>query len=184
MSEITASVASAIWTKMRSEESGETLFEISEAQPVLLVFLRQFGCSFCREAISDISRIRKNLQTKGVRVVMVHMAPDPATAVKFFKKYKLHPVDHICDPEKRFYKAFGLAKATTSQLLGFMNWVRGFQAGVLEGHGFAYYDEEIGDGFQMPGVFVLYKGEIKHSYIHQFPYDRPNYQELVNSCEL
>jgi peroxiredoxin len=184
MVEQIATHQSAVWGYMRSEESGETLLEITETQPVLLVFLRQFGCSFCREAISDIGRIRKNLEQKGVRIVMVHMAPDPAAAIKFFKKYKLYPVDHVCDPEKKYYRAFGLSKGTPSQLFGFMNWVRGFQAGVIEGHGFAYQGEEIGDGFQMPGVFVLFKGEIKHSYVHQFPYDRPDYQELVNSCEL
>lgn len=37
---------------------------------------------------------------------------------------------------------------------------------------------ELGDGFQMPGVFVLYKGEIRRSFIHRYPYDRPDYKEV------
>lgn len=62
-----------------------------------------------------------------------------------------------------------------------MNWIRGFQATVVEGHGTAHHNEELGDGFQMPGVFVLHKGEIRSSFIHRYPYDRPDYEEI---CQL
>jgi hypothetical protein len=62
-----------------------------------------------------------------------------------------------------------------------MNWIRGFQAVVLEGHGATYHSEELGDGFQMPGVFVVHQGEIRNSFIHRNPYDRPDYEEI---CQL
>ena len=44
--------------------TGESLSEVAEKQPVLLVFLRHFGCSFCREAISDLSKLKKRLEQK------------------------------------------------------------------------------------------------------------------------
>lgn len=166
---------------MVSATSGETLAEMAEKQPVVLVFLRFFGCSFCREAISDIAKRQKKFREKGFRVVFVHMAPDPQTAEKFFKKYKLWPVDHISDPEKRFYQAFGLGRGTPKQLFGLMNWIRGFQASVIEGHGAELETAELGDGFQMPGVFVLHKGETLRSYIHRYAHDRPDYEEI---CEI
>jgi Peroxiredoxin len=166
---------------MVSATSGETLAEMTEKQPVMLVFLRFFGCSFCREAISDIAKRQKKFREKGFRVVFVHMAPDPETAEKFFKKYKLSPVDHISDPEKRFYQAFGLGRGTPQQLFGLMNWIRGFQASVIEGHGAELETSELGDGFQMPGVFVLHKGETLRSYIHRYAHDRPDYEEI---CEI
>jgi peroxiredoxin len=167
-----------IWDQMVSSSSAETVGAMSDEQPVLLVFLRFFGCSFCREAISDIAQKRKKLEAQGFRIVFVHMAPEAETAEKFFKKYKLYPVDHILDPEKQFYRAFGLGRGTPQQLFGLMNWIRGFQASVIEGHGAAPHSEELGDGFQMPGVFVLHRGEIVRSFIHRFPYDRPNYEEI------
>ena len=166
---------------MVSVTGGETLAEMADKQPVLLVFLRFFGCSFCREAISDIARKRKKMEAKGLRVVFVHMAADVAIAEKFFKKYKLHPIDHIADPERRFYRAFGLGRGTPQQLFGLMNWIRGFQAAVIEGHGATYHNEELGDGFQMPGVFVLYKDSIRNSYIHRYAHDRPDYEEI---CQI
>jgi peroxiredoxin len=162
--------------------TGSTLSEIADQKPVLLVFLRHFGCSFCRESISDISKRKKDLDKEGIAVVMVHMANDEKTAVSFFKKYKLWPVTHILDPEKQYYTAFGLGRGTPQQLFGLMNWIRGFQAGIVEGHGFAYHGEEMGDGFQMPGVFMLYKGKIESSFIHQNAWDRPDYEQIVNTC--
>lgn len=174
----------SFWEKMVTQNNGESLAQITDRQPVLLIFLRHFGCSFCREAIADIAKRRKRLEAYGVRIVFVHMAPEKDTAEKFFKKYRLYPIDHIADPEKQFYAAFGLGRGAPAQLFGLMNWIRGFQAGVLEGHGFAYHSEDIGDGFQMPGVFVLHKGKIKHSFIHQHAWDRPDYEEIVSCCEL
>lgn len=159
---------------------GESLAQLAEEQPVLLIFLRFFGCSFCREAIGDIARQRKKLEAGGLRIVFVHMAPDPAMAEKFFKKYRLYPIDHIADPEKVYYQAFGLSRSTPTQLLSLMNWIRGFQAVVLEGHGATNPTGELGDGFQMPGVFVLHRGKIKSSYIHSHPYDRPDYAEICS----
>ena len=129
----------SFWEEMVTQNSGESLTQITAQQPVLLVFLRHFGCSFCREAIADIAKRRKGLEAQGVRIVFVHMAPDKEVAEKFFRKYRLFPIDHISDPEKRFYQAFGLGRGTPAQLFGLMNWIRGFQAGVVEGHGFDYH---------------------------------------------
>lgn len=169
-----------IWEHMITQ-NGDSLRRLAEKQPVMVVFLRHFGCSFCREAIDDVARKRKKLETQGIRIVMVHMAPERETAEKFFKKYKISPIDFVSDPDCRFYRAFGLGKGSPKQLFGLMNWIRGFQAGVLEGHGFDYQGVEIGDGFQMPGVFVLHRDEVKKSFIHQFSHDRPDYEEI---CKL
>ncbi len=173
--------SNASWANVNTA-SGESLLDLSKQRPVLLVFLRHFGCSFCREAISDISKRQKKLVGEGITLVMVHMAIEEKTAVSFFKKYKLWPVQHILDPQKQLYAAFGLGRGTPQQLFGLMNWIRGFQAGVVEGHGFAYHGEEMGDGFQMPGVFMLRDGKIIESFIHQNAWDRPDYDGLIDAC--
>ena len=172
-----------IWSKMQTANGGGNLFQIADEMPVLLVFLRFFGCSFCREAISDIAKRRKDLERQGFRVVLVHMAASKEIAERFFKRYKLFPIDHIMDPDMHYYREFGLGRTTPKQLMGLMNWIRGFQASVLEGHGGdpTMVNPELGDGFQMPGVFVLFKGEIRRSFIHKNPYDRPDYEEI---CQI
>lgn len=174
-------IESPFWLDIPTS-NGETLYEVAEKQPVMLVFLRHFGCSFCREAISDIAKLKKRLEEKNVRVVMVHMSAEPKVAEQFFKKYKLWPLLYINDPDRKYYAAFGLGRGTPQQLFGLMNWIRGFQAGVIEGHGFAYQGEEMGDGFQMPGIFVLHKGAILNSFIHEKAWDRPDYEQIVSVC--
>ena len=53
-------------------ESGENMLRLAEASPVLLIFLRHFGCSFCRQAISDVAELRGELDRRRVRPVFVH----------------------------------------------------------------------------------------------------------------
>ncbi len=173
----------ALWAKMRTVNDGGSLLDLSDDKPVLLVFLRFFGCSFCREAISDIAKRRQKLEGQGFRIVFVHMASDPKIAEKFFKRYKLFPIDHIADPDVQYYKSFGLGRTSPTQLMGLMHWIRGFQATVLEGHGgdTNLDNIELGDGLQMPGVFVLHKGVLLRSFIHRNSYDRPDYEEI---CQI
>lgn len=160
--------------------TGEYLNAISERQQVMLVFLRPFGCVFCREALSDISKIQDEVRRSGVAIVFVHMA-DNETAETYFTKYGLDKITHISDPECRYYAAFGLVKGNFTQLFGLTSWIRGFSAGVIGGHG---PGPRIGDDFQMPGVFVIQNGQIKDSFIHKLSSDRPDYLKLIHCCEV
>jgi thiol-disulfide isomerase/thioredoxin len=55
-------------------ESGASLLALAEASPVLLVFLRHFGCPFCRKTISDVAGLQQELADRGVRPVFVHLS--------------------------------------------------------------------------------------------------------------
>ncbi|MBK8043166.1 MAG: AhpC/TSA family protein [Haliscomenobacter sp.] len=160
--------------------TGDSLMAWSARQPVLLVFLRHFGCTFCREALSDISKRQEEIERQGTKIIFVHMT-DEATAEAYFQKYDLAGAVHISDPECRYYQAFGLVKGNFTQLFGLATWIRGFSAGVVSGHGIG---PQIGDGFQMPGVFVIQDGSIKGSFVHELASDRPDYLNLVKCCEI
>ena len=165
-------------------ETMETQFEtnvldLSTQRPVLLVFLRHFGCIFCREAMSDLNKLKDKIAEKNFQLCFVHMAT-PETADAFFNEYKLTKYPNISDPECHFYRAFGLIKGKASQLLGLSVWVRGFEASILGGHGLTRGAKELGDEFQMPGIFTIYQGNILKSYIHKHASDRPNYLELLD----
>ncbi len=160
-------------------DQGASVKELSMQQPVLLVFLRHFGCTFCREALSDLAARLEQINLYGGRLVLVHMS-DTETAEKYFEKYQLRNVEHVADPECRYYEAFGLTKGTARQLFGLHSWIRGFQAGVLDGHGVG--TQQLGDGFQMPGVFVLVDGLVKNKFIHKLAGDRPEYVDLLAAC--
>jgi hypothetical protein len=146
----------------------------------MLVFLRHFGCTFCREALADISKNRGAIEESGVKVVFVHMAEDDI-ADRYFERYNLNGAVHVSDPACRFYAAFGLVKGNFTQLFGLKSWIRGFQAGVLEGHGVG---GQLGDGFQMPGIFIIHEGKVIDSFIHRLASDRPDYVKLSECCAM
>jgi hypothetical protein len=61
-------------------------------------------------------------------------------------------------------------------LFGWNVWLRGFEAGVLKRHGLGMLK---GDGFQMPGVFLLADGELQRSFRHRTAADRPDYEAIA-----
>lgn len=161
-------------------DRGRSVDNASREMPVLLVFLRHFGCTFCREALQDLAGKRDSYERDGIHLIFVHMA-DPAEAETHFLKYHLQGAEHVSDPECRFYANLGLGKGTFSQLFGLRVMMRGVEAGLLKGHGIG---RQIGDGFQMPGVFLVQNGIIRERFVHQYASDRPDYDELVSCCVL
>lgn len=159
---------------------GDNLYDLSHNRLVMLVFLRHFGCTFCREALADIAEQREKIEAAGSRLVFVHMTTKEV-AERYFNRYKLEGVPHVSDPDCEYYASFGLVKGNFTQLFGLQSWIRGFSAGVVSGHGVG---PQLGDGFQMPGVFVLRDGEIKNSFIHKLAADRPDYMDMVECCTV
>jgi len=92
-------------------ESGRTLGEICSGAPVLLIFLRHFGCTFARQAIDDVGQAAPRLQALGVTPVFVHLGT-PEMAKNYFDYYKLTDVERISDPDAKMYRepAFGLKR--------------------------------------------------------------------------
>jgi peroxiredoxin len=160
-------------------QQGVPLEELTKLSPVLLVFLRHSGCPFCREALADLAARKAEIEKAGARLVLVHMGSE-AHSNDFFSRYGLADAQRIADPERALYRAFGLPRGRFWDLVGPRVWVRGFQASILKRHGFGHI---VGDGFQMPGAFLLYHGEILRSYRHQTAADRPDYLALVTGRE-
>ncbi len=152
-------------------QEGQSVQQMSNEAPVLLVFLRHAGCTFCREALYDLSANRSAIEAQGTKLVLVHMGVD-AESEPFFSRYGLEDLPRISDPRRSLYRAFGLTRGTLNALFGPKVWLRGFQVGILDGHGIGGL---VGDGFQMPGVFLIYHGEVIRSYRHQSVTDRPDY---------
>lgn len=160
------------------DQNNRTLSDISYERKTLVVFLRHSGCMFCRETLSDISKLLKEGQLQDINLVLVHMSND-LDAKKLFTKYNLGSVSRISDQDQELYSAFGLKRGNVVQLFGPKNWIRVISA-IFTGNFQAKVD---GDGFQMPGIFIVYRGEIIKSFIHQSASDRPDYKEFA-SCEI
>lgn len=155
-----------------------SLVQASSEQPVLLVFLRHFGCVFCKEAMIDIGKKKDEWEQKNIKVILVHMS-DFETAEKYFKKFDIAGIENISDPSCSLYASFGLGKGSVSQLFGLKNFMRGFETTFK---GIPISLRQIGDGFQMPGVFLIRNGVVMDSYLHSSAADRPDYESLMQCC--
>ncbi len=158
-------------------QGGMSLAVLSFTRPALLVFLRHLGCTFCRETLSDLSARRYTIESTGTQLVLVHMGTEEQAA-ELFANYRLDDVPRISDPECRLYRAFGLGKGSFCQLFGAKVWWRAMGAGLLSGHGIGRL---IGDGFQMPGVFLISQGHVVGGFRHETIADRPDYESIARS---
>src|SRR5690606_10400030 len=106
---------------------GASLLDLSKRQPILIVFLRHLGCTFCKEMLADLRAQRSAIEASGVGIVLVHMGTDE-DARHLSARYGLDDVPRVRDPEQRLYGAFELKTGTLWQLLGPRVVARGIAA--------------------------------------------------------
>jgi hypothetical protein len=158
-------------------ESGRTLLELVDESPVLLIFLRHFGCSFCRQTLDDVSRIRAQIEGQGVRPVFVHLG-SPERAKPYFDYYHLSDIERVSDPEASLYgrPVFALPRKNVfSQFLVPAVW-GGWLKGAMRKHGIGMIRE---DADQMPGIFYLRNRTIVRAFRYKTIADQPDYLNLI-----
>jgi hypothetical protein len=159
-------------------ESGASLLSLAQASSVLLVFLRHFGCSFCRKAISDIAELAPALRERNVRPVFVHLGT-PEIAQAHFDYYGIGDVERIHDPDARIYQLqlFGLGREHPARHLinpkVLWSW---FIRGDIFRHGIGRIET---DAHQMPGVFFLRDAKIARAFRYRNISDQPDYLDLI-----
>ncbi len=158
---------------------GRSLLELSRGGRLLIVFLRHSGCTFCREALADLRDRRGEIEGSraggtGARIVLVHQGTEDSGRA-FFARYGLDDVSRVADPDRDLYRAFDLRRGSLGQLFGPKVIARGIAA-ALRGHGVGKLE---GDGFQMPGTFVVEDGRVLAGRAHETAADRPDYVQMA-----
>lgn len=148
--------------------------ELSAKSPVLLVLLRHEGCVFCRNAMSDIARLRRQIENTGTCIVLGHMGT-PEDFATFAGRYGLTELDSVSDPDRTVYKGLGLRRARWWQILAPRVMWAGLKA-TFAGH---RQGKVKGDPFQLPGAFLLHRGKVVDSFTYRDVSDRPDYVALA-----
>ena len=156
-----------------TSQTGETLAALAE-RPLFLVFLRHFGCAFCREAVADLTEKRQAIEAQGARLAFVHLGTEEK-AQWFFKPYGLLDAPRFSDPGAGLYEAFGLVRVPFRKFLNPQSIFRLLSA-TFRGHFTGFPD---GDIERMPGAFLVDRGTIKKAFRHKLISDRPDYLALA-----
>jgi hypothetical protein len=159
-------------------ESGRTLLELVDQSPILLVFLRHFGCSFCRQALDQVAGIRGELDARGVRPVFVHLGT-PERAKPYFDYYKLADVERVSNVDGSLYGHPCFALPRVHPLFHVLQpavWKAWLESAIRK-YGIGMIHE---DSHQMPGLFFLLDRAIVRAFHYRTIADQPDYLKLTD----
>lgn len=150
---------------------GRKLANASMEAPLVLVFLRHFGCTFTRQILRGLQDLELQTKQRNATLVLVHMLQS-GEEVDYLGQNS--DIARIADPRCELYRAFGLGKGGFIELFGPQVWWRGAVA-VYKGCGIGHL---AGDGLQMPGAFIFHHGKVIASQPAQSAADLPNLEAL------
>ena len=106
--------------------------------PVILIFLRYYGCPVCQMEMANIKREIDQAEKKGARVFVV-LQSAPETIASLIKRNDF-PFMIICDPQERVFRFYGVRSGGMIRYLhpaGLTAAIkaigRGFKHGKFEG---------------------------------------------------
>ncbi len=139
--------------------------------PVLLVFLRHFGCIFCREALADLRAAQES--DLDYPPVLLFAQTSTTEARAFMRRY-WPEARVVTDPDLQLYDAFGVARASLMKALGPKVLAARSRARAKGHEG----GPRSGDIWRMPGVFVAHEGKILWRYEPTHAADHPDFAAI------
>lgn len=137
----------------------------------LLVFLRHFGCIFCRETVADM---RALTERDGRFPKPLFFFQGSATEGRALLRRDWPSVRAIADPEAEIYEAFGLQRGNLFQMFRPAVWA-GRSLAKAKGHENGPHD---GDIWRMPGVYLARGAAISWAHHYRHAADHPDYEQI------
>ena len=126
-------------------------------RPAVIVWLRHFGCVFCREQVAEIRAARGDIESRGAGIVFV--GNGTARAAGWFQKRFAPDSTVLTDPDLVSYKAIG-ARSGLASTLGPAAWgagIRAFRSGARQTTTKGHPYQQGGLVVMAPGNKVLYQ---------------------------
>ena len=89
------------------------LSSLWEQSPILLAFTRHFGCTQCKEMLSELVATQEQIKNSGLSIVVVTQGTPETTAL--FAREFAPGLLSLADPERKAYQAYGLERGTLFQ---------------------------------------------------------------------
>lgn len=125
------------------DDSSCDLADLYRDTPIALVFLRHFGCVFCRYQVAQLR------SASDLPIYFVCM--EPAEEAAAFKTEHRSPHHFISDPDRKLYEAYGVRRGTAGQLFSLRTIGRGLKA-TLAG---SFQGKPTSDPMQLGATIIL-----------------------------
>lgn len=146
---------------------------LEDSGQLMVIFLRHFGCTYCRKTLSMYRTFSDSKKDKHFSPLFIHMS-SVQDGSKMLEDFGLGGVAHISDPKQELYKLFSLERGGFLQHFG----PKVLKLGVKDVFKFGVGSVK-GDGFQMPGAFLVSKKGVLSSYVHSTVADDVNFEVLA-----
>ena len=158
------------------------LGDLWSERPAVLVFLRHFGCVFCRQLAVDIHRHRHQFEEADVELVMIGFGtPEDA---REFRRLQNVDLKLLVDPDRKVYGMAGAKVGTLGEVIGPRQVWRGLVATVMsrigQGSIAVHQGKILGHAAQLGGVLVIAPdGSVRYAYLSEQSGDNPPAREVL-----
>jgi peroxiredoxin len=152
------------------------LSSIWKEKPAVAIWLRHYGCIFCREEAAEVNKIKPLLDKKGVDLVCIGNGP-VRYAQGFLDETKFVGKLYT-DPELSSYKALDWKKETMlGALFSFSMWKKAWSA---YRKGFRQTQTQ-GEAGQLGGVLIAHGDKVLYKHKEQYAGDHAPLNEILKS---
>lgn len=164
--------------RLWSPEGELSLSERWRATPLIVTFMRHFGCSFCREHLHNLSAADDRVRATGGRTIAIFQYE--ADATRDYCHGRGIEFECLGDPNLEAYAKLDLGTGSFRQLFGWKVIMRARSAYKVGGLG----GTEGGDARLMPGTFVIDSdGGTAYAHYSANAADNPPVDDLVGALE-
>jgi peroxiredoxin len=165
-------------TVLAPEGGSVRLGDLWSDRPAVLVWLRHFGCLFCKEQTAEFRARNEDIESAGARLAFVGNGG---------RRHALGFRDEFCpdctlltDPKLTTYKLIG-ARGGLVNTLGPQAWGAGIRAFL----GGARQQKTQGHPFQQGGVLVITPGDtIAYAYLSKAAGDHPRVDDVIAAIPI
>jgi peroxiredoxin len=149
-----------------------------QKKPLLLAFTRHFGCTQCKEMLSELVVNQDRIRAAGLEIAVVTQGTVETTAQ--FAVAFAHGLYCLADPERASYRAYGLERGSVFQTFLNLRVLKAVSASRRKG-----YPVEVPpqgqDAMQMSGMFIISRsGKIELPYYYDDIADHPPLELILS----
>jgi peroxiredoxin len=147
-------------------------------KPLLLAFTRHFGCTQCKEMLSELVENQDRIRSSGLDIAVIMQGTVGSTAE--FAAAFAPGLYCLADPERAAYRAYGLERGSLFQTFLNLRVLKAVAASRRKG-----YPVEVPpagqDAMQMSGSFIISReGRIELPYYYDHIADHPPLELMLS----